>query len=260
MNHIQLIHWNPDEAKQKAKTIQDAGYAVIPDAPNNIQALRKLGENPPIAFVIDLSRLPSRGREIALALRQSKKTRLVPLVFVEGDPEKVERTKKLLPDAVYTSWSRIRSSIKKAITHPPSNPVVPKSIMDSYSGTPLFKKLGIKTNSTVILVNAPKDFEETLGKLPEGVTFHRKTGDTHDLIIWFNQSMKNLERNFKPMVKDVGKGGLWIVWPKKASGLDTDLSQNHVRQIGLAAGLVDYKVCSIDETWSGLLFTRRKLK
>jgi CheY-like chemotaxis protein len=260
MNHIQLIHWNPDEAKPRAEKLRDAGYSVILNVPNNIQALRKLGEDPPIAFVIDLSRLPSHGREIALVLRQYKRTRQVPLVFVEGDPEKVERTKKLLPDAVYTTWSQIVSSLKKAIMHPPLNPKVPKSIMDSYSETPLFKKLGIKANSTVVLVNAPKGFKETLGELPQGVTFHKNIGSTRDLTIWFAKSINDMESKIEQMVEDVGKGGLWIVWSKKASGVITDLSQNRVRQIGLAFGLVDYKVCSIDETWSGLLFARRKSK
>jgi CheY-like chemotaxis protein len=257
---VQLIHWNPTEAQNKAKMLKDAGYVVIQDAPNNIQALRKLGEDPPKAFVIDLSRLPSQGRDIALAIRLSKKTRQVPLVFVEGELEKVERIKRLLPDAIYTTWSQIRSSLKRAIAHPPVDPVVPESIMDSYHGASLSKKLGIKVNSKVVLVNAPKNFEKTLGELPDGARIFRRNSGPRDLTIWFTKSVKDLEGRIERISSGIGKGGLWIAWPKKASGVGTDISQNHVREVGLSVGLVDYKVCSIDTTWSGLLFTRRKTR
>ena len=260
MYRVQLIHWNPTEAQNKAKMLQDAGCRVAYEPPDSPAKLRKLGENPPSVIVIDLSRIPSHGREIALAIRLRKKTRQVPLVFVEGELEKVERIRRLLPDAIYTTWSQIRSSLKRAIAHPPIDPVVPKSIMDSYSGASLPKKLGIKVNSKVILVNAPKNFEKTLGELPDGTRIFRKNSGPRDLTIWFTESVKDLEGHIERISSGIGKGGLWIAWTKKASGLGTDISQNRIREAGLSAGLVDYKVCSIDATWSGLLFSRRKSK
>src|SRR5262249_34941638 len=142
-------------------------------------------DDPPSAFIIDLSRLPLQGRDVAMALRGYKTTRHTPLVFVEGEPEKVERIKNHLPDAVYTSWSQIRGSLRSAITKPPSSPGLPESKPEGYSGTPLPKKLGIKPNSTLALVGAPKDFEKTLGELPEGVKLKKHPSATCDLIIWF---------------------------------------------------------------------------
>ncbi|KPJ90595.1 MAG: hypothetical protein AMS18_10465 [Gemmatimonas sp. SG8_17] len=132
--------------------------------------------------------------------------------------------------------------------------------MAGYSGTPLPKKLGIKQDTTVILVGSPQDFETTLGPLAEGVTLRKQARGKCDLVVWFPKSKKDLEQRVKQMGDLAGKGGIWIAWPKKASGAKSDLTQAIVRGCGLAAGLVDYKICSIDETWSGLKFTKRKAK
>jgi len=217
-----------------------------------------LRDNPPSAVVIDLARLPSQGRDLGLLLRKYSTTRHVPLVFVEGQAAQVARIKVHLPDAVFTTWRQIRSALRHAVVHPPAEVVVPPSAFAAYAGVPLGKKLGIKVNSTVALVNAPKDFVKTLGELPEGVMLRWQARRRCDLIIWFTTSRADLERRIERMRSVVGKGGLWIAWPKKASGIATDLSQVVVRRIGLASGLMDYKVCSIDATWTGLRFTRRE--
>src|SRR5262245_5846955 len=259
MHRVCLIHWKAEEAEEKIAKLRDAGYEVdygemIPGA------LRDRFNNPPAAFVIDLSRMPTQGRDVAMALRTRKTTRHTPLVFVEGEPEKVDRIKNSLPDAIYTTWSRIRSSLKAAIAKPPANPIVPESNLAGYSGTPLPKKLGVKPNSTVALVGAPKDFEKALGELPEGVKLKKRADGACDLIIWFVRMRAELYDRIKEMGELTGPGGLWIAWPKQASGIASDMTQNVVRETGLASGLVDYKVCAIDATWSGLKFARRKTK
>lgn len=253
---IRLIHWNDADAAVRAESLRRAGYKVQYGAIDAAD-LRRLRGAPPTAVVIDLSRLPSHGRDVALALRRYKATRHVPLIFVAGDPEKVARLEQLLPDAVYTTWSRIRSSLKRAVAHPPSEPVVPSSALAGYSGTPLVKKLGIKANTVVALVGAPPGFEKTLGALPDGVRLLRQARGRRDLTLWFTKSRRDLERRIDKMAV-VGSRGLWIIWPKQASGVVTDLSGNIVREIGLAAGLVDFKICAVDATWSGLRFVQRK--
>jgi hypothetical protein len=125
-----------------------------------------------------------------------------------------------------------------------------------YSGTPLPRKLGIKPAARVALVRAPADFAQTLGHLPEGARLSR-TG-TRDLTIWFVRSIRELASGIERVTAAAGGGPLWIAWPKRASGVATDLSENAVRDAGLARGLVDTKVCAIDQTWSGLLFRRRR--
>ena len=120
------------------------------------------------------------------------------------------------------------------------------------------KKLGIKPNMLVTLIAAPQGFEKTLGKIPRGVVFRRRARGRCDLAIWFVTSRAQLESRIDPISRLPEKGTLWIAWPKQASGVRTDVTQPHVRRVGLAAGLVDFKICAIDSTWSGLKFTRRR--
>jgi hypothetical protein len=131
--------------------------------------------------------------------------------------------------------------------------------MAGYSGTPLVKKLGIKEGSRVALVNAPDDdFQATLGELPDDVQLMKSTTKSLDLILYFVISERMLLRDFARLAKRlVINGMIWIAWPKKSSGVATDLTFERVQRIGLDAGLVDVKICAIDETWSGLKFVYR---
>lgn len=128
-----------------------------------------------------------------------------------------------------------------------------------YSGTPLVKKLGIKDGMTVALVGAPDDFEKLLKGLPKDVKLVRGGTATVDLILWWPASAKDLASRAKKIEQRITLGGgLWGAWAKKSSGVKTDLTENTFRDVLLPIGLVDYKVCAISETWSGLKFARRK--
>jgi hypothetical protein len=258
MERLQLIHWNAHEAAERAGRLGAWGYKVDHELAGGSAFVRQLANNPPAAVVIDLSRLPSQGRDIALLLRRRTATRQIPLVFVGGDPAKVARVRGLLPDAVCTSWDELEEALQGAIKGPPPDPVVPQSQFAAYAGKPLSEKLGIKPDSVVGLVHAPEDFHRTLGELPHGAKLHPGADEACDLAIWFTRSRDGLEQGIPKMVPLAEGGPLWIAWPKRTSGEKTDLTQQKVREVGLAAGLVDYKICSIDETWSGLLFTKRK--
>jgi hypothetical protein len=208
--------------------------------------------------VIDLDRAPAYGRDVGIAVRQAKATRQVPLVFAGGAPEKADEVRKLLPDAAFTSWRGIRGAVKRALARPSREPVVPGSLLAGYSGRPLARKLGIQPEMVVALVQAPSGFEKTLGRLPAGVRLRRQARGACDRIVWFVRSRRDLERRVGGIAARLAeKGGLWIAWPKKTSRAAANLTQQDVRCLGLAAGLVDYKICAIDETWSGLLFARR---
>ncbi len=257
MQRVRLIHWKESEAEEKVGFLKKAGYKVAFSLLDS-DSLRQMRRDPPAVFVIDLDRLPSQGRDFALGIRIQKATRYVPLVFVGGELKKVNGIKKLLPDAVYTQWNQIDDPLRKAIDYPPVDPVVPSSVMAGYSGTPLPKKLGIKENAVVALVNAPKGIQETLGELPQGVVLSSGLQSIGDLTLWFVRSRAELEEGMSKMVDFGDSAGLWIIWPKKSSGVESDLTQNVVRKIGLASGLVDFKISAIDKTWSGLRFTKRK--
>ena len=130
--------------------------------------------------------------------------------------------------------------------------------MAGYSSTPLPQKLGIKLGSSVLLRLAPASFEALLAPLPTGAKLSRAKHGPFDVIVLFakNQSalMKELSAAVAKLKPD---GGLWVAWPKKTSGLSTDLQEGLVRTTGLEARLVDNKICAIDETWSGLRFVYR---
>jgi len=130
--------------------------------------------------------------------------------------------------------------------------------MAGYSGTPLVKKLGIKPGARVGLVNAPDNFQATLGELPDDVKFVKSNTKSLDLILCFVLSERILARDFTKLAQRLTSNGMiWIAWPKKSSGVATDLTFERVQRIGLDAGLVDVKICAIDDTWSGLKFVYR---
>lgn len=129
-----------------------------------------------------------------------------------------------------------------------------------YSGTPLFEKLGVKKGIRMATIDAPNGFVEGLPPLPDGATM--ELGKTEaDVILFFVRSRIELKA-FNSAIERMppSSGMLWVCWPKKTSGVVTDLTENVIRDVGLRAGLVDTKVCAVDETWSGLRFSRRKAK
>jgi hypothetical protein len=132
-----------------------------------------------------------------------------------------------------------------------------KTLMAGYSGTPLVKKLGIKSGFNVVFVNAPKGFASGLD-LPADVVPNRTSRQPLDFALLFVKSEKDLREKFLHLASRLKPSGMmWVAWPKKSSGVATDLSFTNVQSIGLAAGLVDVKICAVDDIWSGLKFVFR---
>ncbi len=129
-----------------------------------------------------------------------------------------------------------------------------------YSGTPLIRKLGIKSGFKVGFIDPPQDYAELLGPLPDGTMVtdpRRETG--FDFIHLFADRVAAVERRLSTLrPRMVPNGMIWVSWPKRTSGVATDLDENVVRGIGLANGLVDVKVCAVDEVWSALKFVIRR--
>lgn len=254
---VRFVHWNAAEAEERAGRLVAFGFGVDAEVPQSAAFFKDLAAVPPDVLVIDLSRLPSQGREIAVGVRHQKNTRRIPIVFAGGDPAKVEPIRSLLPDALYAGWEHIREAIAQALARPPVDPVAPASRMAAYAGVPLAKRLGIKPGSSVTLLAPPPDAESILRLLPDGATLRRGLRAPAPVTLWFVRSRKELESGLPRVLKGMG-AALWICWPKKASGVPCDLIQQDVRDSGLDSGLVDYKICSIDATWSGLCFAKRK--
>jgi hypothetical protein len=128
-----------------------------------------------------------------------------------------------------------------------------------YSGTPLAKKLGIADGSRVTTIDAPTDFRELLAPIPDGVEFRTTLRGRADMFVFFTRSRAKLERRVEIAGRAIfPNGGLWIAWPKRASKIDTDMTEDVVRDMALPLRLVDNKVCAIDDTWSGLRIVWRR--
>lgn len=140
---VRLVHWRAGEAAALLATLRAAKYAVDYDEAVDSEGFRGIRAAPPDAFVIDLSRLPSHGREVATFFRGQKATRHVPIVFVGGEPEKVDAVRKVLPDATYTAPARLRSALRAALATRAANPVVPAQMMERYTTRTTAQKLGI---------------------------------------------------------------------------------------------------------------------
>ncbi|ABF39218.1 conserved hypothetical protein [Candidatus Koribacter versatilis Ellin345] len=131
--------------------------------------------------------------------------------------------------------------------------------MAGYSGTPLVQKLGIKPGHRIATVSEPPSFDKALGALPEGAAFVGSTAKNVDVVVAFETDAKQFQKHLPGLASRIKQDGMiWIAWPKKASGVQTDLTEDPIRNFALKLGLVDIKVCAIDETWSGLKLVIRK--
>ena len=233
------------EAGPLLQALRAAGFDVTlfsKDGGARISAFRDVS-----VVVIDLSRLPSHGRAVAAWLRGSKNTRHIPIVFVDGEPAKIVALRQEIPDAVYTPLQRAAVAVKRAVKSPANaNPVVPKQIMASLRSTALM--LGITADMSVLL-----------GPLPKGVQLHEAEVEAKNAVcpitLWFVREPSEFAAQLSRRRALAARSKLWIVWRKGQPALNG----NTVRQAALALGLVDYKICSLDAVWSGMLFALRKV-
>ncbi len=133
------------------------------------------------------------------------------------------------------------------------------SAVSGYSGTPLVKKLGLKTGARMLVINAPVPYDKLLGGLPEGVVRLKSPGKEFDFAHAFAKQADVLAAHLRTFRDTMAQEGMvWVSWPKKASGVTTDITEDTVRALALPLGMVDIKVCAIDGTWSGLKLVIRK--
>jgi CheY-like chemotaxis protein len=257
MSRLRLIHWNAPEAARYQTLLKDAGHHVEYNPEFSPQLMRDWRTSPPDAFVIDLSRLPSHGREIAIALRQSKATRAIPLVFCEGEEEKIAKTRTLLPDAVFCPFSRLKSTLGK-LPVAASAPVVPKAMMDRYAGRTTAQKLGVRDGDRVCLLEASRDVTAVLGKLPDTVALVESPIGAAVTLLFVTEPQE-LQRQLSELRSVAGQTKLWVCW-KKGKSTENGVGERLVRETGISLGLVDYKICSINQVWSGLCFASKKAK
>ena len=227
---VRLVCWNEELARERVRTLDGSGFEIDASPLNPSGLISQFKALAPAAVLIDLDRLPSHGHEVAAALRQSAATRRIPVVFAGGAPEKLERIRKELPDAVFVDWKRVVPALKKAAAHPPLNPAQPVSHMQRYQGSGLVTKLGLKPNQLVALIRAPENFEELVGEWPEGAEVQSKFTARTDLAIWFIRSRAELLAVSSYLGVNLRRGvSVWICYPKQAGRYRVDFNDNDVR-------------------------------
>jgi hypothetical protein len=192
---------------------------------------------------------------MAVWIRNLKSTRRIPLVFVNGQEDKVARIRDMIPDAIYTTTARLGPALKNACKGKPESVIVPAPMMQRYASRTTAQKLGIAAASVVSVIDAPRGYASTLGPLPEGAEVAEDSNTVHPVTLWFITDHDALLAALPRMRAIAAKTKLWIAWRKGPEGR---VSQNTIREAGIEAGLVDYKICSLDPQWSGILFARKK--
>jgi hypothetical protein len=255
--NIRLFHSKVEEAAPLIAKLRAAGYAVIYHERTQPPSVREIQESVPAAVVIDLSRMPSPGRAVGAWLRGSKSTRHIPLVFVGGDPAKVAPLRQEIPDAVYATIAGIRGAVKKAIANPPSEPIVPRQMMQGYEKRTTAQKLGIREGSVVGLIDPPDDYLRVLGDLPRDVVMEENPSCECAVTLWFVHDAGEYAAALPVRRVLAARSRLWIIWQKARRG---GLNGKFVREAALSMGLVDYKICSLDAVWSGMAFAVKKAR
>ena len=256
MARVRLFHWKAQESAAFIELLRAAGHRVAYDEKIIPGLFSRIRQSPPDAFVIVLSRLPSHGREVATFLRGSPATRHLPIVFVDGASEKVGAIRQLIPDAVYTTRERMIAALAKAIAHPPATPVVPVQMMDRYSTRATAQKLGIKAGCRAALFDAPRDYASVLGPMPEGVELCEEPANVCAVTLWFVEDAEIYRSTLPRMRRLAAQTKLWVIWPK--SGQKAGITQQVIRDSALAVGMVDYKICSVNDRWSAIAFAKKK--
>jgi len=250
MPRIRLFHWKAAEAAPLREILEAAGHCLDYDEKWTPEVPKALRSSPPDAFVIDLSRLPSHGREIAIFLRGAKATRAIPLMFVNGLPDKVTAIREQIPDASYTTTRDLARALGEALANPPAHPVVPAQMMERYAGRTTAQKLGIAADAEAAVLDPPRDYARVVGELPPGAALIEDGEKRCAVTLWFVRDADALGRGLARIRSLAGHTKLWIAWPKGSPAVN----QAQIREAALAIGLVDYKICSLDKTWSALLF------
>ncbi len=255
MARVRIVHWKEPQAGPLIESCRACGFEVEYDAVRFQELAKLIRSRPPDALVIDLTCLPSHGRDSAIYLRRTKYARHIPLVFVDGEPEKVEKVREQLPDATFASRKQIGSRIRAALKKVPANPVLPPPLEARFAERTVAQKLGMKPDSAAAVIDAPRSYASILGELPAGTELLEEPDSICPVTLWFLDDLPGLKTGLRRMRQLAARTKLWLIWRKGGKG---ELTPNLIRSNCIEAGLVDYKICSVNEHWSGMAFGCKK--
>jgi CheY-like chemotaxis protein len=255
MLRVRIVHWKAEEAEPLLNACRKAGFNVEFDDGDLPVVFRAVRDTIPDVLVIDLSRRPSSGRELAIAIRGRKYMRHIPIVFVDGDPVKVEALRGWLPDATFVPLKKVVAGIRTAYKNRTPDPVSPPTVMQRYGSRTNAQKLGVKEGTAVGLFDPPSNYFSVIGELPAGVELVEEPEEIHPVTLWFVTDPRDYQDGLRAKGRMAGKTRLWVVWRK---GSTNGLTQDLVRESANEVGLVDYKICALDQHWSAMAFAVRR--
>ncbi|HYZ87048.1 MAG TPA: hypothetical protein VE621_21715 [Bryobacteraceae bacterium] len=251
MAKFALVHWNESEAEARVReaSSKGVGLELLRLQPGRtVQTIRSVN---PEALLIDLTRMPSNGRAVASVLRSQRSTCHIPILFVGGEPQKVEKALADAPGSQWCEWENIAKAIPKLLA------TAPKTVAKHHSEVPVAKKLNLLGGKTICVLNAPESFLALLESV-DGLTVHDQLNRKFDSVLLFTTTMNELEAGLAAIFRRTFELPLTLAWPKRASGADSELSMPLLREYLKEFGYIDYKVASIDKTWSAMLFSRAR--
>lgn len=251
MAKVMLFHWKKEEADARVEELRAWGHEVAwrgmwANKEVKVTSPRKFG---PDVIVFDLSRMPVYSKGHAELTRTAKSTAHIPFVFVEGETEKVAALKKIYPGETFTDWKHLPKVLAKIKAG------APRAAPD-LRGEPvreLWQKIGIAAGKRVAIADAPREFYAALGKVPEGFEFQEDRAGA-ELVLRFFDDWDLYQRDLAEIARQTKICPVWIFYRKGV------LKMNALRELALGVGVVDYKICSVNQNWAGMLVTRPRVK
>lgn len=263
MSRVYLVHNGADGMETQANALRTSGFEVDTfDNDGDYDLVKKSmvrwRKAPPEVFVLDMTRRPSVNKYLGVMIRGRESFKTIPIVYAGGDAEKMEPIKRAIPDAVFSSWRGAVKAIRKALVAPVETPAKKPQIMDLYKDRTVCQKLGIEEGMRVGIVDPPRELESLLTGLPEGVELVEETGPAMRVTLWFVRDYDLFLTMLTKMIRVAAISKLWVAFPKKRPGSKDTINQKLVREAIRAAGLVEYKICSMGDVWSAMAFSARK--
>ncbi|MDX2269717.1 MAG: hypothetical protein NW208_16575 [Bryobacter sp.] len=249
MARVLLFHWKEEEAEERVDRLRSWGHAVAWRGMRGkeevrVTSARQFGAE---VVVFDLSRMPVYSKYQAELIRKAKSTAHIPFVFVEGQAEKVKELKAIYPGEKFTKWGRLEAVLKAM-----KPGVLPRALPEQTKPErQLWQKLGMKDGMRVWLGEAPQGFERALGQYPETVEFV-EGAQAAKLYLQFLEDMGSPGEALEQIVQQARQAPVWVFYAKGV------LKMNDLRNLLLDAGLVDYKICSVNERWAGILVREKR--
>lgn len=260
---IKLLSYQPEEEiAAKALLLWREGRIVDTKPLRKLDApIGEIGALQPAVMVLDCDRLPSRARELASSMRISKSCRHIPLLFAGGTEDKLERARAENRHAVFASWQEAPAALDRMLAAPAGEAEDTSVRAPSYIQRSLAQKLNLcgkaDESREIALLGEPNGFREMLGELPQSISFSSRIAASTALAVVFIRSVAELDQAVAVLMANLPEGvSGWIVYPKRQH--KPGFNENNVRAAALAVGLVDYKICSVSDDWSGIKFARRK--